>query len=65
MKSATLLTLRIAPVSRELGLVQTERLADCCASEADAKVTDSYHPASQVHAELQRRLDDRRKQVLG
>jgi hypothetical protein len=31
----------------------------------EAKCTGSYHPAAQVHAELQRRLDVRRKQVLG
>jgi len=34
-------------------------------SSEEAKRTDIYHPAPTVHAELQRRLDARRKKVLG
>jgi len=40
-------------------------LARGLASSESAKATGIFHPASEVHAELQRRLDRRRKQVLG
>jgi hypothetical protein len=45
--------------------VQDEFLARGLRSGEDAKRTGIYHPATQVHGELQRRLDARRKQVLG
>lgn len=45
--------------------VQAEFLARGLASSEDAKLTGTYYPASQVHAQLQNRLDGRRKQVLG
>jgi hypothetical protein len=45
--------------------VQAEFLARGLASSESAKVSGIYHPAAEVHAELQRRLDGRRKQVLG
>jgi hypothetical protein len=45
--------------------VQAEFLARGLASSENAKRTGIYHSASDVHAELQRRLDLRRKQVLG
>jgi hypothetical protein len=45
--------------------VQTEFLARGLASSEDAKRTGMYHSAKAVHGELQRRLDARRKQVLG
>jgi predicted transcriptional regulator len=45
--------------------VQAEFLARGLASSESAKATGIFHPASEVHAELQRRLDRRRKQVLG
>ena len=45
--------------------VQDEFLARGLRSSGDAKRTGVYHPATEVHAELQRRLDARRKKVLG
>ena len=45
--------------------VQAEFLARGLKSSEDAKRTGVYHPATAVHGELQRRLDARRKQVLG
>jgi len=45
--------------------VQAEFLARGLRSGEDARCTGAYHPASEVHAEMQRRLDARRKQVLG
>ena len=45
--------------------VQDEFLARGLRSSADAQRTGNHHPATAVHAELQRRLDARRKQVLG
>lgn len=42
-----------------------EFLARGLASSENARRTGIYHSASEVHAELQRRLDRRRKQVLG
>ena len=44
---------------------QAEFLARGIQSSSDAKRTGVYHAASGVHDELQRRLDMRRKQVLG
>ena len=46
-------------------VAQAEFLARGLQSSADAKRTGSYHAADGVHAEMQRRLDGRRKQVLG
>ena len=45
--------------------VQAEFLARGLRSAEDARRTGVYHPAGEVHAEMQRRLDARRKQVLG
>ena len=45
--------------------VQAEFLARGLRSDKDAKRTGVYHPAAAVHAELQKRLDARRKKVLG
>ena len=45
--------------------VQDEFLTRGLRSLEHAKRTGIYHPAAEVHAELQRRLDARRKQVLG
>ena len=45
--------------------VQAEFLARGLMSSEDAKRTGAYHSATAVHGELQRRLDARRKQVLG
>lgn len=45
--------------------VQAEFLARGLAASEIAKRTDVHHPAAEVHAELQRRLDRRRKQALG
>lgn len=45
--------------------LQAEFLARGLSSSESAKRTGIYHSASEVHAELQRRLDGRRKQVLG
>ena len=45
--------------------VQAEFLARGLRSGGDAKRTGVYHSAEDVHSELQRRLDARRKQVLG
>jgi hypothetical protein len=45
--------------------IQDEFLARGLRSSEDAKRTGVYHAAKAVHAELQQRLDDRRKQVLG
>lgn len=45
--------------------VQTEFLARGLLSGKDAKRTGVYHPAAAVHGELQKRLDARRKKVLG
>jgi len=44
---------------------QNEFLARGLRSSADAKRTGVYHSAAKVHGELQRRLDARRKKVLG
>ena len=43
--------------------VQDEFLARGLRSSDDAKRTGVYHPAAEVHAELQQRLDASRKQV--
>lgn len=45
--------------------VQEEFLARGLRARDDAARTGRYHPAESVHAELQRRLDARRKSVLG
>ena len=45
--------------------VQNEFLARGLRSSEDAKRTGIYHAAIEVHTELQRRLDTRRKQMLG
>lgn len=45
--------------------VQEEFLARGLRSSEDAKRTGTYHAAGDVHAALQRRLDARRKRVLG
>lgn len=45
--------------------VQDEFIARGLRSRDAAQVTGVYHPAAEVHAELQRRLDARRKKVLG
>ena len=45
--------------------VQDEFVARGLRSSEDAKRTGIYHAASEVHADLQRRLDARRKRVLG
>ncbi len=45
--------------------IQDEFLARGLWSSDDAKKSGVYHSAKTVHAELQQRLDDRRKQVLG
>lgn len=44
---------------------QAEFLARGLQSSDEAKRTGAYHAASDVHDELQKRLDTRRKQVLG
>lgn len=45
--------------------LQSEFLARGLQSSDDAKRTAIYHPAAAVHRELQKRLDARRKKVLG
>ncbi len=45
--------------------VQDDFVARGLQSSEDARRTGIYHPATEVHAELQRRLDARRKRVLG
>jgi predicted transcriptional regulator len=45
--------------------VQGEFIARGLRSSEDAARTGVYHSALNVHSELQRRLDARRKQVLG
>jgi hypothetical protein len=45
--------------------IQDEFLARGLLSSEDAKRTGVYHSAKAVHAELQQRLDDKRKHVLG
>lgn len=45
--------------------VQDEFVARGLCSAEHAKRTGAYHPAAEVTAELQRRLDARCKQVLG
>jgi hypothetical protein len=40
-------------------------LARALKSREEARRTGVYYPATEVHAELQRGLDGRRKQVLG
>ena len=45
--------------------VQAEFLARGLRSGQDAQRTGVYHPAASVHRELQKRLDARRKKVLG
>lgn len=44
---------------------QAEFLARGLASSEDARQKGNYHSASTVHDELQKRLDARRRQVLG
>lgn len=44
---------------------QAEFLARGLKSSEEAKRTGVYYSATAVHAELQRRLDARRKQLLG
>jgi hypothetical protein len=44
---------------------QDEFIARGLRSSEEAKRTGIYHPASEVIAELERRLDARRKQLLG
>ena len=45
--------------------VQEEFIARGLRSREDAQRTEIYHSAESVHSELQRRLDARRKLVLG
>ena len=45
--------------------VQDEFIARGLLSSENAKTTGVYHPAKTVHADMQQRLDARRKQVLG
>lgn len=45
--------------------VQQEFIARGLHSREDAERTGIYHSAESVHSELQRRLDARRKSVLG
>ena len=45
--------------------VQQEFIARGLRSREDAERTRIYHSAESVHAELQRRLDARRKSILG
>ena len=45
--------------------VQEEFIARGLRSRKDAERTGVYHSAESVHSELQRRLDTRRKAVLG
>ena len=45
--------------------VQAEFLARGLRSAEDARRTGAYHLAGEVHAEMQQRLDSRRKQVMG
>lgn len=45
--------------------VQVEFLARGLRSSDDAKRTGLYYPVAAVHGELQKRLDARRKKVLG
>ena len=45
--------------------VQDQFVARGLRSIKEAKRTGAYHSADAVHAELQRRLDARRKKVLG
>ena len=45
--------------------MQAEFVARGIQSGLDAKRTGTYHAAAEVHDNLQRRLDARRKQVLG
>ena len=45
--------------------VQEEFIARGLRSRKDAERTGVYHSAESVHSELQRRLDARRKAVLG
>lgn len=44
---------------------QSEFLARGLQASEQARRTGLYHPAEAVHRELQKRLDARRKQVLG
>lgn len=44
---------------------QAEFVARGLQSGEDARRTGIYHPATAIHDELQRRLDARRKKVLG
>ena len=44
---------------------QAEFLARGLRASEDAERAGGYHTANKVHAELQRRLDARRKKVLG
>lgn len=46
-------------------LALEEFIARALRSSEDARRTGSYHPTDAVHDELQRRLDARRKLVLG
>ena len=45
--------------------VQAEFIARGLQSSLDSKRTGVLHPADEVHAELQQRLDARRKHILG
>ena len=45
--------------------VQAEFVARGLAASDDAKRSGHYHAASDVHDELQRKLDKRRKELLG
>ena len=65
MKTATFPSLRVEADFREAAesvLRDGETLTSLIET---AMRTGIYHPAKAVHAELQRRLDSRRKQVLG
>ncbi len=62
MTTAALPSLRVSADLREAAqsvLLQGESLSE------DARSSGYYHAAATVHDELQRKLDARRKQVLG
>ncbi len=62
MTTATLPSLRVSADLREAAqsvLLQGESLSE------EARSSGNYHAAATVHDELQRKLDARRKQVLG
>ena len=67
MKRATLPSLqddRALEETVDNRLAQDEFIARGLRSAEEAKRTGIYHDAADVHDELQRRLDDRRKRVL-